>query len=69
MSVWFHGTTKENAKVILADGFKAGTFFGKHLEDALHMGGDYIFEVWFDQYPTGCWEYVACERVPPEQIR
>lgn len=69
MSVWFHGTTKENAKVILADGFKVGTFFGQHLEDALHMGGDYIFEVWFDEKPTDYWEYVARERIPPERIR
>jgi len=69
MAIWFHGTTKENADIILENGFKAGTFFGKHLEDSIHMGGDCVFEVFFEKSPTEYWEYVCPEAIPKTKIR
>lgn len=65
----YHGTIAENAENILKDGFNAGTFFSKHLEDALHMGGDYIFEVYFAESPTEYWEYITDKSVPSSNIR
>lgn len=69
MVVWFHGTTKENADIILREGFRPGTFFGKHMEDALHFGGGYIFEVYFAEAPSTYWEWCNDETIPPSEIR
>ena len=69
MNIWFHGTTKENAELIKQNGFQVGTYFGKHLEDAIHMGGGYVFEVLFEENPTEYWEYRNGEVIPPLQIR
>ncbi len=69
MEVLFHGTTKENAKIILKEGFKVGTYFGRHLEDALHMGGNYIFEVLFEEDTGDYWEIRNGERIPTNRIR
>lgn len=69
MRIMYHGTTAENAAKILKDGFGIGTFFARHLEDSLHMGGDYIFEVYFAESPTEYWEYVTDKIVPPTNIR
>lgn len=69
MSILYHGTTKENADIIIKEGFKKGTFFARHLESSLHYGGDYIFEVLFE-YDTGeYWEYVTDVDVPVSMIR
>lgn len=43
--IWYHGTNKNNAKSILKTGFREGTWFAKHLEDAIGYGGEYVFEV------------------------
>jgi len=43
--LWYHGTNKESASKILKNGFKEGTYFARHLEDALGFGGEYVFEV------------------------
>ena len=77
--VWFHGTTKEASEVILKKGFTAGTYFGQHLEDALHMGGEYIFEVWFDEtffatsraFPMNrnYWQWITPDPIGVDQIR
>lgn len=57
----YHGTTKENHDKILRSGcFQAGTYFAKHLEDALGYGGLHVFEVlgsvgYFEgETPEGC---------------
>lgn len=68
MTMWFHGTNKEASEIILKSGFKKGTYFAKHLEDALGMGGKYIFWVWFENDPTECWEYISNEAIPPRNI-
>ncbi len=69
MKIMFHGTNAENAAKIMKDGFAVGTFFARHLEDALHFGGDYIFEVYFETTPTNYWEYICDSIIPPSDIR
>jgi hypothetical protein len=68
MPIWFHGTTKKNSDSILVNGFKEGTFFAKHLENAIGFGGEYVFYVWFDDEPTECWEYVAFKPISVDRI-
>jgi hypothetical protein len=68
MSIWFHGTLRERAGIILKEGFKAGTNFAKHLESSLVMGGPYVFWVFFEKDPTDCWEYVSSKPVGPDKI-
>ncbi len=41
----YHGTKVVEARKILKEGFKEGTYFAKHLEDAIGYGGNYVFEV------------------------
>ena len=67
--IMFHGTTKERAEKILKYGFRKGTFFATHLEDSLHMGGNYIFEVFFNIQPTLYWEYVCKQPISSKRIR
>ncbi len=46
LTVWYHGTTAENAASIRREGFRAGTYVAAHLEDAFdYGGGDHILEV------------------------
>lgn len=68
MSLWFHGTDKDHADVILEKGFKSGTFFGKHMEEAYWYGGPYIFVIFFDKNPTDYWEYVSSEIISASNI-
>lgn len=59
MVICFHGTDSANASRIMRTGFKQGTFFAKHLEDALGFGGRWVFQVCFDldELPPGCWQF------------
>ena len=66
--IWYHGTDKETAERHLKKGFPEGTFFAKHLEDALEFGGDYIFWIFFKENPTDYWEYVCNEIITPDKI-
>jgi hypothetical protein len=64
--VWFHGTTPENAALIEREGFKEGTWFARHMEDALEFGGPCIFWVkvsFADKYHQD-WQ-VCCMNVLP----
>jgi len=45
--ICFHGTNEASANNILREGFRAGTWFARHLEDAIWYGGLHIFEVVF----------------------
>lgn len=68
--ICYHGTTKANADCIAKDGFRAGTYFAYHLEDATGFGGEYIFEVAF---PEGAeardgWQFTWPRVVPPSRI-
>ncbi len=45
--ICYHGTNWRSAQAILREGFKPGTYFAFHLEDAVGYGGPYVFEVGF----------------------
>ncbi len=66
---WYHGTSKENADSILKSGFRAGTYFAKHLEDAVGYGGPYVFEVVL-YFPgeNPPWQHKSGDPVPSDQI-
>jgi len=69
MPLWFHGTIEENVESILREGFRIGTYFGRHLEDAIHMGGEWVFEVFFEKDPGPSWQACNFDRVvPPTDI-
>lgn len=70
MVILFHGTSEANSKEIFLSGFKEGTYFAKHLEDAIEYGGPYVFWVFFehlDQKKLG-WEYIIDTPVQPDKI-
>lgn len=45
--ICYHGTTPANAKSILKEGFRAGSYFAYRVEDSLAYGGPYLFAVAF----------------------
>ena len=68
MPIWYHGTDKDSAEIILKEGFQLDTYFGKHMEDALNYGGDYIFTIFFKDDPTDYWEYRNAKTIPLSEI-
>jgi len=70
LTVWYHGTSKENAESILREGFRVGTYFGKDLADALFMGGAYVFAVSFPKSTRSeaGWQMTINEPVPVGRI-
>jgi surface antigen len=38
--LWYHGTSLENLISIMTTGFRAGTWFARHMEDAFTFGGE-----------------------------
>ena len=73
--IYFHGTNRKNAKSILKNGFRKGTFFADHLEDALCYGGRNIFEVAIDfKFRKGCrpadfsWQVSCANLIKKESI-
>jgi hypothetical protein len=70
MPYWFHGTEEKNVNSILKKGFRANSFFAKHLEEAMGLGcSEVMFWVWFDEHPTDYWEWVSRKPIGPEYIR
>jgi hypothetical protein len=70
--ICFHGTTEENAKKILTEGFNIGTYFAEHLEDAIKFGGENVFFVEFDDEKFNGpvdWQFHLMERVAPAKIK
>jgi len=69
LRICYHGTNRETADIIKQRGFKPLTYFGRHLEDALFMGGEYIFEVAFNakDIPNN-WQFRIKEWVEPSLI-
>ena len=57
--IWYHGTNKENSELILKNGFKKGTYFANHLEDAIGFGGKYVFEVALLMDKKNYWEWIT----------
>lgn len=72
LSICYHGTSKSAAYAILQKGFASGTYFARHLEDALGYGGNYVFEVCFEanKLPKGddAWQFTVRRKVPPSKI-
>ncbi len=70
IQIVYHGTSAVNAKRILRQGFNAGTYFAKHLEDALGYGGAWIFEVAIPTHlvPRDNWQFILDTTVLPEFI-
>ena len=69
LCICYHGTTTSLANRILQQGFRAGTYFALHLEDALTFGGLHIFEVSFTKcdLPNG-WQFRIAQAVSTKQI-
>ena len=70
MRIWFHGTDKEAADIIMKDGFRDGTCFAAGLQDALQFGGPYVFDVILriDQENTDMWQVYVDGEVVADQI-
>ena len=65
----YHGTNEITARRIQKQGFEKGTYFAKHLEDAVGYGGEYVFEV---MYPTELipenWQFIIGKTLSPRSI-
>ncbi len=74
MIICFHGTDEGNAANIRTEGFRIGTYFALHLEDALEFGGPFVFFVRFDEGkfnhgdPGDEWQFHVRELIPPDKI-
>ena len=72
ITYWYHGTSKENADLILKTGFREQTYFAEHLEDAIGFGGPYVFAVAIQHHGHSekrPWQYKCPEAIPPDRIR
>ena len=68
-SIWYHGTSEENANLILKHGFRPLTHFTWDLHTSLVQGGMWVFGVYFpDKDHTQYWEWRTQEHIPPERI-
>ena len=69
VAICYHGTTREKAKQILANGFKPDCWFARHIEDAVAFGGEIIFAVSFEKrkIPRG-WQFHHLEAYPASNI-
>ena len=73
--IWFHGTQHRKAQKILKEGFREGTYFADHLEDALEFGGNHVFQVVIDfKFRRGrrdkmfSWQVVSANYISKENI-
>lgn len=65
----FHGINKkEVVNKVLKTGFKKGTYFARHLEDAICFGGRYVFYVALEVFGDN-WQIVCKQNIPPERIK
>ena len=66
--IWFHGTKDtETALKILRNGFREGTWFAAHLEDAIEFGGEFVFYV-DAQFQTRKWQVCSANSVTKTAI-
>jgi len=67
--ICYHGTDEKNVSNILYKGFKKGTYFARHLENAIHMGGPHVFGVAFDATALPPhWQFTARSTITPGRI-
>jgi len=66
--IWYHGTSNKNAKTIYRAGcFKAGTWFARHLEDAVEFGGPYVFAVRV-RFKTRKWQVCCLNKILIDRV-
>lgn len=70
LTICYHGTSEENAQLILRDGFLPYTWFARQLENAIGYGGPHIFEVVFSKkYLEGTeWQFRSRQLVLADRI-
>lgn len=69
----FHGTNLRGALGISRHGFKLGTYFARHAEDALEFGGSIVFHVTFEEWEDDRdaddqWQWREPEVVPFDRV-
>ena len=69
LCICYHGTNQAAALAIQRDGFQPGTYFARHLEDAIGFGGDHVFGVVFltVSLPEN-WQFCIWETVSASEI-
>lgn len=67
MRICYHGTSKQNARSILKEGFRPDTWFARNLQDAVGFGGSHVFEVVFDS-PPDHWQFHVPKKIKPDRI-
>lgn len=67
--ICYHGTSQASAREILKSGFRPGTYFARHLEDALGFGGNFVFEAAFEEekLPEN-WQFILSNWLSPKLI-
>lgn len=68
--VWFHGTRSiQELTSIKKNGFRKGTYFARHMEDAVGYGGPYVawVKVRFDHTPLE-WQAISANKIPARSI-
>lgn len=69
LKICFHGTDERSAENILREGFNEGTYFARHLEDALEYGGPHVFGVSFDEKELPPhWQFTSASKVSVDNI-
>ena len=71
--LWWHGTTSaRKARTILRDGFRKGTYFARHLENALEFGGRHVLVASFTISANGrgarSWQVCLSNALPASAI-
>jgi len=69
-TVYFHGTKRENVEGIQLEGFAEGTYFARHMEDAVKFGGPCVFvvNVHFESPSLDGWQVVCANAIPVKAI-
>lgn len=67
--ICYHGTNQKAARLIRKHGFRPGSYFARHLEDALGFGGRVVFGVVFDDAAVpNHWQLTISGIVNPDRI-
>jgi hypothetical protein len=67
---WFHGTNEDSARLIIQTGFQPGTYFAKHMEDAIIFGGPCVFwiRVEWERKSLDGWQQISSNHIPSKAI-
>lgn len=68
-TIWYHGTrSKRRVSSISRTGFRIGTYFARHMEDAVHFGGKYVFRVEVHFHNARGWQVSCANPIPASAI-